>query len=344
MWQTLNWDLWWDTDASQNPRDPKAKPKKIEPDAWEKDDLKPFRRFDGKTQYWNSDDCRDWTKLGYQYDDLVPDAASLKPDGYLNEDHYTTDILARVNRTYPGPAHVISKIRSTDGIDIPDGLDETIGEPFDDYVINVIYDRYALGGTSYSIKFYLGGPENQKTTHFVGENYIGQVFTFTGSFSETEGGCQNCKRQAKDKVLSVDQIPITIPLLNHIFDASKEHPIENLDQVAEYLKLHLSWEFVQHGGHCVNPDRFPNTVISVLKGVGEPQYTKPEKKKQADMVSIAMMTDAALDTLPSNPVADLSEKTINSPDSRALPPIYSNYKPVFAATHGKKYGLSKPSE
>ncbi|KAK7409406.1 hypothetical protein QQX98_008415 [Neonectria punicea] len=285
-------------------------------------------------------------KTKAQYDDLVPDSAAVKPDGSLDEDHYTNDIEAHVNRTYPGAALVASKIRCTEEVKTPDGLPEKIGEPFPDYIINVVYDRYALGGTSYSIKLYLGGSENKDMTYFVDGNYIGEVFTFTGSYSDTEGGCQNCKRQAEEKTLSLSQIPITIPLLTHIFDKGHDHAIDNLteDEVSGYLQLHLRWEFVQHGGHLLNEDDFPATKISVWKGTGKPRYTKPENKLEADLVSIATMPAAALAALPTNSVAHLSQKAIDSPDSRTLPPVYSAYEPVYAATHGKKWGLEDPAQ
>ncbi|KAM0425576.1 hypothetical protein ACHAPT_009107 [Fusarium lateritium] len=344
MWQSLNWNLWWDQAASQNPSsNPNlGKDKPIEADTTPFDDLKPFHKYDGKPDYWNSNDCRDWTKLGYQYDSLVPDAAAVMPNGDLDEQHYKTDLLAYVERTYPGAGLVVKKIRSPGtGIDAPDGLLEETGEPFPDYIINVVYDRYALGGISYSIKFWLGGPEDRNETHFVQENYIGEVFTFTGSFSETEGGCENCKLQAKNKVLSLSQVPITIPVFNHIYDEGKDHPVKDFNEVDEYLKLHLRWTFVQHGGHPLNENDFPATEISVWKGEGVPRYTKPEQKQEADMVSIATMAPNSLDTLPANPVAELSQKVINSPQSRALPPTYAQYEPIYDATDGKKWGLKR---
>ncbi|KAH7227272.1 hypothetical protein B0J15DRAFT_577507 [Fusarium solani] len=280
--------------------------------------------------------------LGYQYDDLVPHPDVVK-DGYLDEEHYKTDLLAYVNSTYPGAALAVSKIRGP-GIETPDGLSDKKGAPFPDYVINVVYDRYALGGISYSIKFWLGGPSNEPQTNEVEENYIGEVFTFTGSFS-SEGGCENCKRQAEEGALSFDQVPITIPLLSHIFDKAKDHPIENLTdkEVEEYLKLHLGWTYVQHGGHKLNPEEFPKTEISVMKGQGVPQYTEPEQKLEAELVSIATMSVASLDALPVNPVANLSQATIDEPKSRALPPTYSKYEPIYDATDGKTGGLSRPS-
>lgn len=296
MWQSLNWKRWWDESADKHPVDPDlpGKPDPPRRDIAPNEDLKPFHRHDGKPEYWNSDDCRDWTKLGYQYDDLVPHPDAVK-DGYLDEEHYRTDLLAYVNITYPGAALAVSKIRGP-GIETPDGLSNKKGAPFPDYVINVVYDRYALGGISYSIKFWLGGPSNEPQTNEVEENYIGEVFTFTGSFS-SEGGCENCRRQAEEGALSFDQVPITIPLLSHIFDKAKDHPIENLTdkEVEEYLKLHLGWTYVQHGGHKLNP------------------------------------------------VANLSQATIDEPKSRALPPTYSQYEPIYDATDGKTGGLNRPS-
>ncbi|KAJ4146106.1 hypothetical protein NW754_001569 [Fusarium falciforme] len=315
MWQSLNWKRWWDESADKHPVDPDlpGEPDPPRRDIAPNEDLKPFHRHDGKPEYWNSDDCRDWTKLGYQYDDLVPHPDAVK-DGYLDEEHYKTDLLAYVNSTYPGAALAVSKIRGP-GIETPDGLSDKKGAPFPDYVINIAE-----------------------------ENYIGEVFTFTGSFSSA-GGCENCKRQAEEGVRSFDQVPITIPLLSHIFDKAKDHPIENLtdQEVEEYLKLHLGWTFVQHGGHKLNPEEFPKTEISVMKGQGVPQYTEPEQKLESELVSIATMSVASPDALPINPVANLSQATIDEPKSRALPPTYSKYEPIYGATDGKTGGLNRPS-
>ncbi|KAL2675749.1 hypothetical protein Neosp_011940 [[Neocosmospora] mangrovei] len=306
MWQSLNWKRWWDESADQHPVDPTIPDKPADP----RPDIMPY-----------------WTKLGYQYDDLVPHPDAVKEDGYLDEEHYKTDLLAYINNTYPGAALAIRKVH----------LFLTMSS-----TLSMTASRW--GGTSYSIKFWLGCPSNEPQTNEVEENYIGQVFTFTGSLAET-GGCENCKRQAEEGVLCFDQVPITIPLLSHIYDKAKDHPIENLTdkEVEEYLKLHLGWTYVQHGGRKLNPEEFPKTEISVMKGQGVPQYTEPEQKLEAELVSIASMSVASLNSLPVNPVADLPQATIDEPKSRVLPPAYSNYEPIYDATDGKTGGLSRPS-
>ncbi|KAK7424587.1 hypothetical protein QQZ08_008597 [Neonectria magnoliae] len=334
IWQALHWDLWWDAKESAKPG--------IAPDATEDTLLHPFHTTTNgnkDTDVWTSKGVRDWTKLHYQYDDLEPKPSALKPDGSLDEAQYKTDLEAYVHETYPGTAHVVGTIRTMENIRIPKGLSGEEGKAFDDYIINVKYDRYALGGTSYSIRFFLGGPKNKPQTEYVDENYVGEIFTFTAPFSsETEGGCENCKKQAADKVLSQGQIPITIQLLNHIYDKGANHPIQEYEQVAEYLRLHLNWKFVQHGGRELDAKGFPNTEVSVLQGTAKPRYTKPEKSAAADVLSVASLAVNFYAAEETNELVPVSTESVPK-DSVALPPKFYGYTPVYEATKGKDYGL-----
>lgn len=71
-----------------------------------------------------------------------------------------------------------------------------------DYIIDVKYDRYALGGQSYTIKFYLGDHSDENNTHFEPRNFAGSVYTVGGGSRKTRDSCVNCKTQAEAEVLS----------------------------------------------------------------------------------------------------------------------------------------------
>ncbi|KAF2107691.1 hypothetical protein BDV96DRAFT_606249 [Lophiotrema nucula] len=73
------------------------------------------------------------------------------------------------------------------------------------------------------------------------------------------------------------------------------------DEVDAYLKQHLQWKFVLLGGAEKPASDFPDTLISVWRGSGEPR---------------------------------------DAEDGGAhLPPRYGDYVPIHQATHGKLCGL-----
>ncbi|KAF4990549.1 hypothetical protein FGRMN_8410 [Fusarium graminum] len=341
IWQALYWDLWWDSEEPENPDPNPEEP--YEPDATPNDLLEPFhtKSNGSQTDVWTSNDVRNWTKLGYQYDDLDPKPSALNDDGTLNEEQYKIELDSYIHKTYPGSAQVVGTIRTMRGIRIPKGLSEEEGDAFKDYIINIQYDRYALRGTSYSIKFYLGGQNNVPETNYVNENYIGEVFTFTAPYDESdsgEGGCANCKAQAEAGVLSQGQIPLTIPVLNHIYDHEEDHPIREYKEVAEYLELHLNWKFVQHGGLERDPKDFPNTKVTVLEGIAQPRYTDPELSSAAEVKSVAGLAVNRYALKATNELEPISAE--NVPEGAiALTPAFKGYHPIYKATAGKEYGL-----
>ncbi|KAF5671442.1 di-copper centre-containing protein [Fusarium heterosporum] len=196
----------------------------------------------------------------YQYDDLYPKPSALNDDGTLFEEQYKIELTSYIHKTYPGSAQVIGTIRTMKGVRIPKGLSAEEGDAFQDHIINIQYDRYALQGTSYSIKFYPGGQNNVPETKYVNENYIREVFTFTAPYDESdsaEGGCANY------------------------------HPIREYKEVTEYFRLRLNWKFVRHGGLERDPKDFPNTKVTILEGIAQPKYTDPKLSSAAEVKSVA---------------------------------------------------------
>lgn len=168
----------------------------------------------------------------------------------------------------------------------------------------MVYDRYALNGSSYSIQFCLGGDgEHPDTTFRDEENLIGQVYSFAGMDPSAET-CSNCASQKEEKVLSRAQVLLTIPIISKALDHRFRY-IEStrIDAVITYLQGHLRWKFVQIGGIERPAKQFPNTKISVLRGIGKPQ-TAPDDK-----------TD--------------------------IPPIYAEYEVMYKVTETKPCGVKK---
>ena len=89
-------------------------------------------------------------------------------------------------------------------------------DDFHDYIINVVYDCYALGGLAYSILFFIGKPPENLSTYRQSDNFLGAVYTFSNPVNNADGSvaCENCAQQSSAKVLSKAQIPITLPLLS----------------------------------------------------------------------------------------------------------------------------------
>lgn len=318
MWQALYWDLWWDQPEPdhENPEHTNINL----PDAKPSDKLWPFHTKDNgdpNEDVWTSDMCRDWTKLGYQYDTLLPNphSGAISPDGTLDEEQYRVDLQTYIAATYPGTWHLVDAILDKKKENTPKGLmlDDSDGS-FRDFIINVEYDRYALNGHSYSIKFYLGGPKEKNETIFSRENMIGQVYSFSGGGRDPEAnaGCVNCEKQAEAKVMSRAQVPITLQLMHHVLDDQEDHPIEDFLQVEKYLELHLRWKYIQLGGLERPASDFPNTKISVWKGAGKPMVVPPPSERNG----------------------------FTSAEPVRLPTQYHGYEPVHNATEDKAGGLA----
>lgn len=243
--------------------------------------LLPFH-VDKNKNHWNSDMCRDWTKLHYEYDDLMPQPEAINPDGSINKPRYLADLTAHINTLYPSTSQIV---KGTLGHTLAEGK-------FHDYIINVVYDRYALKGRAYSILFFIGEPPKALSTYAQHDNYVGMVYTFSAPVENAHGSttCANCAQQQADKVLSKAQIPITLPLLAKSQPVprggSPQLPIPGgvgpgalePDPVAEVLRQELHWEFVELGGKRRDAADFPNTEIAVMHGTG---YHAAERHEMA---------------------------------------------------------------
>ncbi|KAF5709534.1 tyrosinase precursor [Fusarium mundagurra] len=227
----------------------------------ETDPLEPFHRKDNdhEKEVWTAQAGRDWTELNYQYDDLAEVIErTIRKRGRFIPGEFQEELRSHIDTIYPGTGHVIE---STDkSSTVPDGIRpfQSQTKSWKDYIINVVYDRYAL--------------EGKDSTNFEKHNYVGHVYSFGGRQSTSEGCCRNCKRQAAAQVLSCAQVPLTIHLLYHIKDNIPDHSIDDHDEIEEYLRLHLRWRVVKYGGEVISEEGFKKNFsklqISVLRGIG----------------------------------------------------------------------------
>ncbi|KAJ5589654.1 Di-copper centre-containing protein [Penicillium hordei] len=181
MWQILNWEKWFDDTYSKPTKDNK---------------LTPFHK-DANRNFWKSDDVRDWRALGYEYEILQERTHDSMDD--------RKKILENIAELYGNPTK-----------NLFDGLPKNDGDR-DDFVITVVYDKYALNGASYKINLFLnitdnfGGPES--------EGFVASIYNFSGSLDSS--ACGNCQQQKAEGVKCIAQVPATVPMRRYLKRTNK---------------------------------------------------------------------------------------------------------------------------
>jgi tyrosinase len=242
LFQALNPDKWFDNSlpSDDKPTDP----------------LLPFH-YDTQSHLYDSDRTRNWRDLGYDYDIFVP----VRDDhGNLDRSDGLGELKRRLNRLYSSTRHDLKDSPQLEG-------------GHNDYIINIIYDRYGLGGRAYTIHFFIGAPPAEVSSYSQHTNHIGSVYTFSSPVElQNESHCENCIAQKASGVLSKAQIPITSVLLNHALDENR-HAIETLKpaDVNHYLISQLEWVIVEGAsGRVIDINQYlPRTKVIVLQGKGE---------------------------------------------------------------------------
>ncbi|CEF87237.1 hypothetical protein FGSG_04869 [Fusarium graminearum PH-1] len=306
IWQCLYPKLWWDQKEPTRPGEVNV------PDDTEDDYLYPFHDKDNGgpvTDVWIARKCRDWTVFNYQYDDLMDlSQKALNAKGNLDEPRFQKLLQAYIHNTYPCTEHLLRDIKDNRHVHIPAGLTPDVPNIDDnswkDYIINVRYDRYALGGQSYTINFYLGGPTDEAVTHFEPQNFVGSVYTFGGGSRKTLDSCANCKTQADAGVLSCAQVPLTIQLLHHTIDC---------------------------------------TQVTVLRGVGQPNHVVAPKVRTSELQTFSVAA-ADISVSESPAVSTNGTNGTNGSAGGApvtLPPVYNAqpYEALPEITNNKYFGL-----
>jgi len=122
--------------------------------------------------------------------------------------------------------------------------------------VNVVYERFALGGVPFTVQILLN------------DKLVGSVYNFSSTPKALGAvdGCENCLRQQQSKILSSGQITLTGALLASIDDAGI--PLDTLDKdvVRPYLQTHLKHRVVIAGGTEIPLSRIPSLQVSVAVG------------------------------------------------------------------------------
>ncbi|MCJ1468770.1 hypothetical protein MMC07_007400 [Pseudocyphellaria aurata] len=248
-WQTLNPTTWF---TEKDKFSGKAKSDTFDT---QKTPLTPFHSDDQGGLY-NSNMIRDWTKLGYTYPELQPWLLEYKPLGVFDRRRYIKAVKRHINKLYGSTRRLVlmpplSKIEALEN----------------DYIVNVVYERFALKGLPFTVHIFIGFTEK-------GEAYfrnapstrVGSVYNFSAPSRTGKRSCANCERQEKSGAKSTGQVPITHALLRHIIDDSK--PLDSLHrpQVERYLTANLHWSITTIGGRNVPLDSMPSLRVSVAVG------------------------------------------------------------------------------
>ncbi|KAK3360924.1 hypothetical protein B0T24DRAFT_585983 [Lasiosphaeria ovina] len=265
IWQCLNGDSWFASGTTPNSCSP----------------LTPFHgQFGGRVNYFDSNEARCWRTLGYDYDSV---------DSQENEDEadHKTRLKKYIDNTYQDTSTVVLrdefKLYS-----IADMHSDTGNHTYDDYIANVVYDRYGnKGGKPYTIHFILGAPNisheivslmrtARASDGLLSSDFprqVGSIYTFSSPLGNAENGvpqCANCQQQHDDGVLSRATVPLTVPLYQ---DAGSPGvgEIHNMkpNSVRGHLADNLSWVAVGTDGIVIPWENLPKTKVYILEGKAE---------------------------------------------------------------------------
>jgi len=214
----------------------------------------------------------------------------LQPWNYKTNEEYILSIYTDVTKLYRVTAnHIaenISKSQDAWGGLVPhrSDLDKKI-IAHHDYIINVRYGKYDLGGLPYKIKFFLRrrsarpgrvpvGPTPQELLQpppLEETSFIGSVYTFSTATGPqgTNTNCPNCAAQQAEETLSNAQIPITSILMKVAEDNS--WPVDTIapegdNGMVKFLEGRLTWKVFIKGGEEVLLTSLPNLRVSVAVG------------------------------------------------------------------------------
>ncbi|PVH87416.1 putative tyrosinase [Cadophora sp. DSE1049] len=143
-----------------------------------------------------------------------------------------------------------------------------------DYIVNVLYDRFALDGYPYIIRIFLGDVPEGPSFYFEDTpTQVGCVYNFSAP-AEFRGdgpeGCANCHRQKQDHELSTGQVILTDYLVEHITKNIQERGLTlqslSREDVVEYLRKNLHWRISDIDDNVILKENMPSLKISVAMG------------------------------------------------------------------------------
>ncbi|KAL4916116.1 hypothetical protein BDW62DRAFT_212143 [Aspergillus aurantiobrunneus] len=246
IWQFLNPGTWFDEPLPPHGHDANGDPipgPPYCPDPKPEDPLPPFH-INKKGEYYSSNAVRYTEPLGYTYPDLLKE----------NVEQLKANLKEKYGK------HLLQLKKPVDN---KRNLVPGIGDKeFPDYLINVEYDRFALGGEPYTVNFYLDTSNNRTQTSE--RCILGSFYNFTAPIIPE---CENCKAQKASAVKSKAQVPITLPLqaLVRSPDLPDAQSMEKPD-VEVLLGEQLHYSVTKRSGVEIPLDQVPGLLVTVHAG------------------------------------------------------------------------------
>ncbi|KAI9690843.1 MAG: hypothetical protein M1822_008462 [Bathelium mastoideum] len=236
--------------------------------------LAPFHHKTGdEWKFWDSNDSYSTAALGYEYDDLQ------RLDNETDAE-YRNRIIASLDR-YQNTGQILLDHAQPAALGLDSTAEVTDHHVFPDYIISVIYDRYALKGAPYTIHFFLDQvTDSEINDSELGADYhpyhFGSVHNFSAATGFDKPTCPNCAKQTAEGALSTALVPLTVPLYKVAIDPTFDGVSAiTPEQAEEFLIPALTWKATDITGNVVPWDNLPRTKIMVLKGKGK-HYRSPD--------------------------------------------------------------------
>ncbi|RFN51310.1 di-copper centre-containing protein [Fusarium flagelliforme] len=288
IWQTLHDDQWFVDDDVRNKEQGNfflefAHPGKAT------DKLRPFHDGDGK--YFTSNDVREVTKLGYTYKGLER-WLHKGPDGSYNKAAHLAELRESLLLDYGSSwkaaqaAFISDDPGQNTGIGLMSFKDysadpvDLIG--VDDYVVDIVYDKFALNGRGYRIDIFIGKVPPHAPYNFQEvDSLVGQVVNFSSEVPAADiRGCDNCRKQQAEKVQSTGRVILTNALITRFKNQlahtpSRENGVAVLagmdpDNVIPFLRDNLHWRVTSMGKDINIASQLPSLKVSL--GVGKADF------------------------------------------------------------------------
>lgn len=163
---------------------------------------------------------------------------------------------------------------------IPDGKieEEVLPDIIEarDYVANVIFEKYALDGYPFTIRFFIGQvPEGGYSEISRAQTQVGEIYNFVDPVEFDKPNCENCARQARAHLKITGQVPLTNALLTrfkqripHETDSGEKMTLQSMEpeHVVPFLREQFHWRVNDNKGHMVDKTRITGMKVSVAAG------------------------------------------------------------------------------
>ncbi|KAI1105912.1 Di-copper centre-containing protein [Jackrogersella minutella] len=294
IWQVLHDNSWFD---GTDPRDEDLGTFSISFGHKDKptDTLRPFHK-DQHGNYWTSDDVREVTALGYTYPGL--EKWLYTTNGVYDKQKHLKALKKTLNNNYNSDWSAQQKAKITAGPDQPNGpplrsLSTLPAKPVDltthDYVVNVLYEKFALNGNKFIIHIFVGKVPDEVPYQW-NTTQVGQVANFStepGSMGTSEDGCQNCRAQQADHSESTGRVVLTNALITrwknqieHEAPGSGPSRLGSMHprDVVRFLQTHLNWR-VTSMGRLVD---LPSLKVSLAVGKADHPADREQMSRYYD--------------------------------------------------------------